>query len=115
MILATSHINEYDALARKYGIELILEAFADRSYTDEGHLANRTSPRAVFHDSDQILAQAHSILTTNTVKTDTGSEIQLGANVICVHGDNTESIGVVEKIRSMIDSNFNSLSGNKCI
>jgi len=110
MILATSHSNEHQTLAHKYGIELILEAFADRSYTDEGHLAKRTSPGAVFHDSDKILAQAHSILTTNSVKTNTGSEIQLGANVICVHGDNTESIGVVEKIRSMIDSNLNSLS-----
>jgi len=107
MILASRHINEHQILARKYGMELIPEAFADRSYTDEGRLANRTHPGAVFHDGDQILAQAHSILMTNTVKTDTGSEIKLGANVICVHGDNAESIVIAEKIRAMIDTNFN--------
>ncbi|MFX3845472.1 LamB/YcsF family protein, partial [Streptococcus suis] len=41
MILASANAEQHQQLAQQYQLELILEAFADRQYTDEGQLVSR--------------------------------------------------------------------------
>ena len=56
MILATNQAAEHKVQAKNLQLELILEAFADRQYTDDGKLVTRSLAGSV-HDKPALMAQ----------------------------------------------------------
>ncbi|MRI34235.1 hypothetical protein EOPP23_14670 [Endozoicomonas sp. OPT23] len=102
MIQATANNQNYLSLAKAKNVELLFEAFADRAYNDKGQLLPRSQSGAVHHDSDIICKQARLIATEGVVITDTGNRLPLNADTLCVHGDNPESIAVVQRIREAL-------------
>ncbi|MGY0218714.1 5-oxoprolinase subunit PxpA [Endozoicomonadaceae bacterium StTr2] len=97
VILARLDNREYIDLAREYGVSLIFEAFADRAYSDDGSLVDRSEPGAVFHDEIRILQQVQG-LANGEVITREGNTLELEANTVCVHGDNPESVALIQRI-----------------
>ena len=61
MILAKSDNQEYLDIAQNYGVELIMEAFADRMYSSSGHLVSRNEPDAVHQDREIIIRQVQEL------------------------------------------------------
>ena len=101
MLLATSEQTTHLAMAEKYNLPLLFEAFADRLYTNSGHLTPRSEPNAV-HDKPALLAQVKQLLTEGSVTTGSGDALSLRADTLCVHGDNEASIALVQKIKQLI-------------
>ena len=101
MIQATQSAAKYQAMASKHNVELILEAFADRAYTDDGFLESRSKPNAVLNN-EQALSQAHNIIYKGSVTTVTGKTLQLNASTLCVHSDNSHAIALCKKIHSLL-------------
>lgn len=93
---------QYQAIASSYNVELILEAFADRAYTDEGFLQSRNKPNAVLND-EQALAQARNIIHKGRVNTVSGKTLQLNASTLCVHSDNIHAIELCKKIHALLE------------
>lgn len=79
---------------------LWFEAFADRAYTDAGLLAPRTQAGAVFDTADAIFIQAKSLLEQAGVTTQTGKQLTLNADSLCVHGDTPAAFEALEKIHT---------------
>ena len=104
MILAKTDNSAYAEIAKRYGVRLLFEAFADRAYNLDGSLVDRRVDGAVHHDTDKIIAQVQQLVRHQTVTTLDGQTISLNADTICVHGDNQESIATVAKIRSALDA-----------
>lgn len=102
MLMAQADNAAHQKLADERGIHLLFEAFADRCYTDDGLLLARTQPGAVLHDEDAIIKQAIDLAKSHNVRTDTGKQLSLNADSICVHGDNAESIQAIKKIKAAI-------------
>jgi UPF0271 protein len=102
MLLATNEQASHLAMAEKYNLPLLFEAFADRLYTNEGRLTPRSEPNAV-HDKPALMAQVEQLLTQGTVTTGSGSTLALKADTLCVHGDNEASIALVKEIKQLID------------
>ena len=102
MLLATNEQATHLAMAEKYNLPLLFEAFADRLYTNEGRLTPRSEPNAV-HDKPTLMAQVEQLLTQGTVTTGSGSTLELRADTLCVHGDNEASIALVKEIKQLID------------
>ena len=75
-------------LAKKYKVEILFEAFADRAYSPDGSLIPRNVENAVFTDADKIVSQYDSLSQKSGVHTSDGEWINLNANSICMHGDN---------------------------
>jgi UPF0271 protein len=100
MILATAKAQEHKQLATQYGITLILEAFADRQYTDEGQLVSRNIAGSV-HNKVAILAQVNQLLIDGTVTTNSGNKVTLNADSLCVHGDNADGIALIKDIKAL--------------
>lgn len=100
MILASANAEQHQQLAQQYQLELILEAFADRQYTDEGQLVSRSMAGSV-HDKPALLAQVKQLLATGCVTTRSGKQLPLHADSLCVHGDNAAGIALIEEIKAL--------------
>ncbi|HAS8279454.1 LamB/YcsF family protein [Vibrio vulnificus] len=102
MILATSNNQRYLDIADIYDVPLLFEAFADRQYQEDGKLTPRSQANAVYHQPEDIYNQALQIATYGSVNTANGTRLSLEADTICVHGDNPESIALVQRISQAI-------------
>lgn len=100
MILATADAKLHQTMARHLGLTLFLEAFADRQYTDQGHLVARNIAGSV-HNKAAILAQVKQLITSKSVTTQSGKSLKLNADSICVHGDNPQGVALIEDIKAL--------------
>lgn len=88
--------------AKLLGVELRMEAFADRAYTSEGLLQPRSEANAVL-DRAALLAQVEQLVTSSCVSSVDGKTIALQADTLCLHGDNPDSVAAISAIRSLLD------------
>lgn len=100
MMLATANSKKHQAMANNLGIQLILEAFADRQYNDNGHLVPREVTGSV-HEKPALLQQVKQLLTDGSVITQTGNKLYLNADTLCVHGDNADAITLIRNIKAL--------------
>ena len=100
MVLAGTNNEALQAKAQQHNVSLLFEAFADRRYTDAGTLTPRSQAGSVL-DKTEMLAQVKQLLASQSVTTDTGAEIQLKADTLCVHGDNEQGINIIKEIRAL--------------
>ncbi len=103
MIQATIHRDSHLALAKRYGVSLLFEAFADRAYDRQGQLVGRHIEGAVYHDPAQVVAQATSLVSQKKVKTLEGDWIDIAADTLCIHGDNEGAIQGIIELRRIIN------------
>lgn len=103
MTLALADTQAYLDIAERYDVPLLFEAFADRGYQANGMLAARGQPNAVLTDEEAILNQVQQIARYGKVRTIDGFSIPLIADTICVHGDNLNSVRLIEKIRALLN------------
>ncbi len=101
MLQATPQAEEHRQEAHALGLQLLLEAFADRCYDDDGRLLSRKRPHAV-HDRERMLAQVDELCRQGTVTTISGQRLPLSADSLCVHGDNLEGVRAIEAVRALI-------------
>jgi UPF0271 protein len=97
-VLAGSDRAELESIAKRRGVRIAFEFFADRAYNTDGSLVSRKLPGAVIHDNDVVAAKVLKLVKEGKVKTIDGSEIELKAETICVHGDNPKALALVQKI-----------------
>lgn len=86
------------SLAQEAGIVTISEAFADRGYRADGTLVPRSMPGAVL-GPEAAVAQAIRIATAGTVVTESGVEIAVAADSLCLHGDSPGAVMLAGAIR----------------
>lgn len=72
---------------REAGFAVAAEAFADRRYEPDGTLRSRKFSDALIRDPAEAARQALSIAHSGVVTAHDGSEVQLTAQTICIHGD----------------------------
>ncbi|MEH6824340.1 MAG: 5-oxoprolinase subunit PxpA [Motiliproteus sp.] len=101
MIQSTPDAATHREEAKQAGIELLLEAFADRCYADDGKLLARAKPGAV-HSKEKMLAQVKQLAEFGTVTTLSGNTLALAVDSLCVHGDNPAAIEAIAEIRALI-------------
>jgi UPF0271 protein len=103
-VLAGADRPELEAIGKRRGIRVAFEFFADRAYNTDGSLVSRKLPGAVIHDNDVVAAKVLKLVKQGKVKTIEGSEIELKAETICVHGDNPKALALVKKIRETLNA-----------
>ena len=101
MLLATGSAAEHRRLAKNYQLELLFEAFADRRYKSDGSLTPRNQVGSVL-DHQAALEQVQQLLQSGTVVSDTGDNVAIAADTLCVHGDNPAAVALVQSIRQLL-------------
>ncbi len=101
MIVATPRWQHHHEIAKKYGINLLYEAFADRLYDDDGQLTPRAVENAV-HDHPATITEQVKHFKEGFVITRSGKEIDIHADCVCIHGDNSASIQAAPQIQELL-------------
>lgn len=91
-------------LARKAGLEVVAEAFADRAYQPDGQLVSRRDPGAVLHDPQLIARRMLRLAYQGTLEAIDGSMIKIEAQSICVHGDSPGAVAIARDIRRAFEA-----------
>ncbi|PBC81000.1 MULTISPECIES: LamB/YcsF family protein [unclassified Streptomyces] len=86
--------------AGRAGLPVVGEAFADRSYTDEGTLVPRREPGAVVHDADEVVKRALGMARDRTVTSRDGRRVAITARSLCLHGDTPGAADLARRVRS---------------
>lgn len=102
MILARPDLQQYQQIAEKHGVPLLLEAFADRAYDDAGYLLPRNELGALLATSEQIEAQVKQLIEDSTITTINGNKLALQVDSICVHGDNAIAVQQIQSLAALI-------------
>ena len=79
-------------------IPIKYEAFADRNYNDDGTLVSRNEKNALIHDSEQMFDHVFRMISSQKVKTISGSEIKILADTFCIHGDNPKAVDLIQDL-----------------
>ncbi len=88
--------------AERRGLRTVGEAFADRGYTPEGTLVPRTEPGALLHDPDEVAARVLRMVTDGVVTAVDGTDVQVRAESVCVHGDSPGAVAMSRAVRTAL-------------
>jgi UPF0271 protein len=91
-------------LAAEAALEVVPEAFADRSYTPEGTLVPRREPDAVLHDTGVVAERCLRIATQGEVVATDGSVVAARAGSLCVHGDTPGAVEMATAVRRGLEA-----------
>ena len=74
-------------LAKRAGIPVLGEVFADRGYSDDGSLAPRDKPGGMIEDASKAVQQALAMIEDGYVTSLSGKRVPVAADTMCLHGD----------------------------
>lgn len=86
------------------GLNVAEEVFADRTYTDTGHLTPRSQPNAMIHDGAIALENVLRMVTEGQILSTGGKRIPCKAHTICVHGDEATALAVARQVRNGLEA-----------
>ncbi|PZR73296.1 MAG: LamB/YcsF family protein [Chthoniobacterales bacterium] len=103
LILFAPAESELDLAATEFGLQTASEVFADRNYLGNGSLVPRTSSDAFVHDPIEAAERIIRMLTEGKVRAVDGTDVNVLATTVCVHGDNPQAVAFVRKLRERLE------------
>jgi len=91
------------AAAEAAGLTPAAEVFADRSYQDDGSLTPRGRPGAMIEDVEASIAQVKRMVFDGIVRAQSGKEVPVRADTLCIHGDQPGALEFARRIRAALE------------
>lgn len=88
------------ARARRLRVGLMF--LADRAYGADGSLVSRQRPGAVLHDPEEVAARAVRAVVEGVVRTEDGGDVEVGADLVLLHGDEPGAVAVARRVREAL-------------
>ena len=92
-------LGHQDRIARDMGLTVMSEIYADRAYTEEGHLVSRKLPGAVIHDPETAAARVVRMVKAGAIETQSGASLPTRIDSVCVHSDTPTSIAIAREVK----------------
>jgi 5-oxoprolinase (ATP-hydrolysing) subunit A len=89
---------------KNIGLHVINEVFADRTYQQDGSLTPRSQPDALIADDEQAVSQVIRMVKEGKVTTRQGTDIEITAETVCIHGDGPHALTFARKIRVALET-----------
>jgi UPF0271 protein len=103
-VLAGRDREKLNTIGAKHGLRIAYEFFGDRAYNSDGSLVSRHKPGALIHDGEMVAEKILKMIKEGRVVCIDGSEIEMTADTICVHGDNPAALSLVQEIRAALQA-----------
>lgn len=87
------------------GLRTANEAFGDRVYLNDGTLVPRSQKGAVIEEAAKAADQVLQLLQKKSVTTQSGKEISVKADTICIHGDNSHAPELLKTVHQSLKQN----------
>jgi UPF0271 protein len=98
MLYVLSRSKNYE-IARREGIRVCAEVFADRGYTDQGELAPRDQPGGMVEDAGKAVQQALGMIEEGFVTSLSGKRVPVVADTLCIHGDQPGAVAFAKALK----------------
>ena len=98
--LAGAHLTR---VAREYGLAAAEEAFVDRAYEADGHLASRDLAGSVITDPGDVADRLERLVREGVIPSRTGTPVCPTPDTICVHGDTPGADRLLAVIRATLE------------
>lgn len=103
LILLAPAGSQLDIAGHRADLRVAGEIFADRTYTDEGHLMPRSQPGAVLSDRAACVAHVMRMLDAGGIVSASGKQLDVAFHSLCVHGDNVHAVEVAHAVRDALE------------
>lgn len=90
--------------ARKIGLQVAEEVFADRTYQNDGTLTPRSQANSMITDDKEAIQQVLKMVKEKKVVSTDGQEVPLQADTICVHGDGEHALLFSKQIKEVLQA-----------
>lgn len=90
------------ASARARGLPVAILGLADRAYQDDGTLVSRSTPGAVVHDPDAVVARVVRMVVDGLVESVTGKDVAVQCDTVLVHGDTSGAVQLAHRVRTAL-------------
>ena len=97
--------SKMEIAAKKLGMKIACEIFADRNYEDDGNLVSRSKPNALITDPEQAKKHVLSMVKNQAINCHSGKQIACEIDSICIHGDNSSSLATAKSIKNNLLEN----------
>lgn len=87
-----------------YGMTMVHEVFADRTYQADGSLTPRSRPDALVSTVEDSCRQAMAFVRGEAITSIDGIPVRLKADTICLHGDGPHAVAFARAIRQRLES-----------
>jgi UPF0271 protein len=85
---------------RARGLRVASEVFADRTYQPDGSLTPRGSDDAFITTEAEAVGQVMRIVREGLVRATDGSDVQVTADTVCLHGDGAQALAFAWRLRA---------------
>ncbi|WP_374421131.1 5-oxoprolinase subunit PxpA [Chromobacterium sp.] len=89
--------------ARRHGLRVVEEVFADRGYLSDGSLAPRGEAGAVIRDAAAALEQTLDMVLRGQVRAVSGEYLPIRADSVCLHGDGAQALAFARGLREGLE------------
>lgn len=96
--------SEMEKAGEALGLTVAREAFADRTYEDDGNLTSRKIEGSVVRDPQVAVARVVQMVKDQAVTSRSGKVIPGRLDSICVHGDEPTAVAVARAVRSGLEA-----------
>ena len=103
LICLTIALGHQERQARERGMHVRSEIFADRAYTSEGYLVDRSIPGAVIHDGNAAADRAIRMVQSGSIETIDGKMLKTDIDSICVHSDTPAAVKIAAQVRAGLE------------
>ena len=86
-------------IAKKSGVSVAGEVFADRGYSDDGTLAPRDKPGGMIEDPQASVKQVLGMIEEGFVTSLSGKRVPVAPDTLCLHGDQPGAVTFAKKLR----------------
>ena len=97
--------SQMEVAAKKNGLKIACEIFADRNYEDNGNLISRSKPNALITDPELAKNHVLSMVKNQAINCLSGKQIPCEIDSVCIHGDNESSLATAKSIRDDLVDN----------
>lgn len=102
MVLPGTHL---EAEAKKLGVPMVIEAFPERAYLNNGQLAPRSMKGSSIHDPKEAARRAVAMVKQGRVEAIDGGWVEMpGVQSLCIHGDNPQAVEIARAVRQALEA-----------
>ena len=88
--------------AERVGLKTASEVFADRTYQQDGSLTPRSESNALIENIDDCIEHVLRMVREQKVIATDGSEVEIKADTICIHGDGEHAVEFASAIHNAL-------------
>ena len=88
---------------KRMGLRTGSEVFADRTYEEDGTLTPRRIEGAVMSDENEAVQQVLRMVKEKKVRSRQGTDVEILAETICIHGDGANAVSFAKTIRNQLE------------